>query len=534
MRLAPSLSSCFQPRWVALTLAMALACLAPEGVARAQSASSQALPALGDAASDDLAVGAERRLGDRIMQELRRDPDVIDDPLLGDYLQSLWLPLLAASRQRGDLSEDLNQHFAWEMFLVRDRSVNAFALPGGYFGVHLGLISMTGSRDELASVLAHEMSHVTQRHIARMLSVGRRQSALGIATLILGIMAASRSPDAAQALVLGGQAAAQQGQLNFSRDMEREADRVGFGVLEGAGYAGVGMVGMFDRLQQASRLTDSNQYPYLRSHPLSTERMAEARSRLGLAGAAVQADITASGGPASAWLHAALQGRARALMDGRDETLRRLASATDHKDASGPQAMTVNYAAAVAAIRLKDWPSADRALIRLRTLAAPYPAVQRVVMAAQLESLIERDRGAEAQALLDSPAGAGLADGSRSSLLLSARVALAVRGPAAQLRRSGEDLQSWLALHTSDAGAWDALAQLHDRLGEPLPALRAQAEARWAQGDLNGASDRLRAAQRLARSSGQIESVDATIIESRLKAVEILRRQRLAEERNGG
>ena len=113
---------------------------------------------------------------------------------------------------------------------MRDRSVNAFALPGGYVGVHLGLIAMTGTRDELASVLAHELSHVTQRHIARGIANSKRQSLIGLAAMILGVLAASRagSADGANAAIVGGQAAAIQGQLNFSRDMEREADRIGF------------------------------------------------------------------------------------------------------------------------------------------------------------------------------------------------------------------------------------------------------------------------------------------------------------------
>jgi hypothetical protein len=125
------------------------------------------LPALGESAAEDFGVGAERRLGEQIMGEIRRDPDYLDDPVLLEYLQSLWLPLVAAARQRGDVDVDTGNQFAWESFLVRDRSVNAFALPGGYVGVHLGLIAMTATRDELASVLAHELTHVTQRHIAR-------------------------------------------------------------------------------------------------------------------------------------------------------------------------------------------------------------------------------------------------------------------------------------------------------------------------------------------------------------------------------
>ena len=132
-------------------------------------------------------------------------------------------------------------------------------------------------------MLAHELTHVTQRHIARSVTTSQRQSLLALAGLILGVLAASKgnSPDAAQAAILGGQAAAVQGQLNFSRDMEREADRVGFAVLREAGFAPVGMARMFEKLDYANRLNDNGAYPYLRSHPLTTERIAEAQSRLG-------------------------------------------------------------------------------------------------------------------------------------------------------------------------------------------------------------------------------------------------------------
>jgi len=177
------------------------------------------LPALGDGA--EMSTSAERRLGDRIARSLYRDPDYIDDPVLGEYVQGIWQRLLQGARQRGELLPELEAAFAWDVALGRDRSVNAFALPGGYLGVHLGLIAVVNSEDELASVLAHELSHVTQRHIARMVG---RQSAQGpwvIAAMILGALAASSNPQAASAMIAGGQAVAVQGQLNFSRDMER-------------------------------------------------------------------------------------------------------------------------------------------------------------------------------------------------------------------------------------------------------------------------------------------------------------------------
>jgi hypothetical protein len=110
-------------------------------------------------------------------------------------------------------------------------------LPGGYLGLHLGLIGVVGTRDELASVLAHELSHVTQRHIARLLTQQSRQTPLLLGAMVLGALAASKNPGATQALVVGGQALALQNQLNFSRDMEREADRVGMGLMEPAGFA---------------------------------------------------------------------------------------------------------------------------------------------------------------------------------------------------------------------------------------------------------------------------------------------------------
>ena len=207
------------------------------------------LPTLGD--GSDMASAAERRLGDRIARELYRDPDYIDDPVLVEYVQNIWQPLMTAARARGELSPELEERFAWEILLGKDRSVNAFALPGGYMGVHLGLIGVVSSRDELASVLAHEMSHVTQRHISRLMTQQSRQTPWLIGAMILGAFAASKSPDAANALVVGGQAVAAQNQLNFSRDMEREADRVGYGVMTQAGYSGQGFVSMFEKLQNA-------------------------------------------------------------------------------------------------------------------------------------------------------------------------------------------------------------------------------------------------------------------------------------------
>lgn len=504
-----------------------LAALAGSVPASAQ-AQQRSLPALGDSASEDLSVAAERKLGDRIMQELRRDPDVIDDPLLLEYVQSIWQPLLGAARRQGEITDELDAHDAWEPFLVRDRSVNAFALPGGYIGVHLGLISLTNSRDELAAVLAHEQSHVTQRHIARMFASNRRQSLLSIASMIVGIMAASRSPEVANAVLAGGQAAAMQGQLNFSRDMEREADRVGFGVLEGAGFAPAGMMQMFDMLQQASRLNDNQQYPYLRTHPLTAERIGEARQRLGVASAArTSAPADAQ---AQRWLHAAMQGRARGLMDPRSLTLQRLAASAGAVPSAGPQALVDAYAGTVAALQLKDMAAVRTGLARCLALTRDHASARRPVQVLQIEVALAQEQSAEAIRIWRE----ALDDGRRVGTLLGAEVVLADAGAdAKELHSQAEGLQTWVALHPQDASAWGELARLHERLGQPLASLRALAEQRLALGDVAGAADRLRAGQRQARSGAGADSIEAAVIDARLKAVEQQRRQMQLDERGG-
>jgi len=109
------------------------------------------LPSLGESASDEMSVSAERRLGEQIMREARRDPDYLDDPVLLEYLQSVWNPLVHAARELGNITPDIDANFPFEAFLVRDRTVNAFALPGGYVGVNLGLINLTASADEQAA-----------------------------------------------------------------------------------------------------------------------------------------------------------------------------------------------------------------------------------------------------------------------------------------------------------------------------------------------------------------------------------------------
>jgi beta-barrel assembly-enhancing protease len=514
-------------RLTAAAVSLAMLCPATLPPAAAQNQ----LPALGDPASEDFSIATERKLGVAIMREIRADPDYIDDPVLLEYLQSLWQPLVVQARVRGNITADVDQRLAWEPFLVRDRSVNAFALPGGYVGVHLGLMAMTATRDELASVLAHEMSHVTQRHIARSIANSKNQSLIALASLLLGVLVASRSgsagADAANAAITGGQALAVQGQLNFSRDMEREADRVGFQVMTGAGFAPGGMAAMFEKMEQSSRLNDYGGFPYLRSHPLTSERIGEARARLGTAPSAA---------PVSVLEHTAAQARARVLMDTRFDALRRWQALDgDRLSTAVADKLAGAYESGLASTLLRDWARADASIALALGLVRGSPRsdarAERAVVLLNVQSLLARGDVARAVAALEPYH----ADRSRPVLLLEAQAALAEVPAAAPndalLKQRAAELQTWVTVNPRDSLAWTALSQIEGRLAQPLRAVRADAESRVALGDLPGAADRLRAGQRRARSGGAVDFIDVSVIDARLRDVELLRRQQIADEK---
>ncbi|MEZ5664516.1 MAG: M48 family metalloprotease [Burkholderiaceae bacterium] len=505
------------------------------------------LPSLGDV--DGMSVVEERRLGDEIARDIYRDPDYLDDPMLGDYLQRLWQPLLASARARGEITPEMADRMAWELMISRDRTVNAFALPGGYFGVHLGLIAATENSAELASVLAHEMSHVSQRHIARMLTQQDKAAPWIIGAMILGALAARSNVDAANAAIAGSQAVAAQTQLNFSRDMEREADRVGFSVMTGAGFEGESFVTMFEKLQKASRLNDDGSFPYLRSHPLTTERMADMKARLPLAGAdsaqgprrAPAATGTAATGgilnlalprPGAATalvlppsgLHPLMAARARVLAEKGPDRLRTwLANGQSGKASPGER-----YAAAWAAQKLGQSALAADLAQRLRQEVAPDVAWaadalwMEVVLAPGQEPT--RTQLDELGRLRDR----ALAAGDRAQLLLGAQAALATHAP----RVAASGLQTWVVNHPGDALAWQNLSAVYRAQGQILRAVRAEAEAHVATRDYPGALERLRAAQALPAAQRNADQVEMAVIDARLRDVQALMRRAEQEGRD--
>jgi predicted Zn-dependent protease len=464
---------------------------------------SRSLPGLGD--GSDLSISDERRLGDSIAKQIYRDPDYLDDPVLVDYLQSVWTPLLAAATARGDVPPELSERLAWELMIDRNKQVNAFALPGGYMGVNLGLLAMTETPQELASVLAHELSHVSQRHIARLIARQGRDAPWLLAAMILGAMAARNNADVANAAIVGGQALAAQNQLNFSRDMEREADRVGFGVLTEAGFPGQGFVSMFDKLQQSSRLNDDGAFPYLRSHPLTTERMADMRLRL----SGVEVHAVANGVVPPLALHALMSARARVLAEtGPDRWRAWLTVGSGHKAREQDR-----YAAALSASRLGQHGEAVALAQLLREQATPE--TQAATDELMIEVLLAAPNGAK-DARLVALRDAALASSSRAGLMQGALAALAM----GQAELATPRLQTWVINHPRDALAWRTLSRAQSALGQRVRSLRSEAASYAAVLDPEGALARYKAAQALPASERQADAIEMAIVDARRRETE--------------
>lgn len=231
------------------------------------------LPDFGSAADVLLSKSRERQIGRSVMLQLRNAGVVLDDPQLTEYI-SLLGSRIASQANDGD--------HEFEFFVVNDSNINAFAMPGGFIGVNSGLILASENESELASVLAHEVSHVTQRHIARSIYDNQRTSVLSLATMLAAVLlgaAADMSGDATQGLLMAGQAAAAQRQINFTRANEQEADRIGIDVLAAAGFDPNGMASFFEKLSRRYGSSTQVVPEYLRSHPVSASRVAESRDR---------------------------------------------------------------------------------------------------------------------------------------------------------------------------------------------------------------------------------------------------------------
>ena len=470
---------------------MAAACLSL--VLLAPHARAQALPELGDTSGAILSPALERKIGEQAVQQIRREPNYVDDPEITEYVNEIGRRIVAST-------SDAQQDFVF--FVLRDNTINAFAMPGGFVGVHTGLLLAAQTESELAGVLSHEVAHVTQHHLARLLGKQDQMSIPTLAAILVGLLAARSRPDVTQAVIAGATAASVQSQLNYTREFEREADRVGFQYLQQAGFDVSAMPTFFERLQKATRLYENNAPAYLQTHPLTSERIADMQNRAQNAVYKqapdsvefyfVRAKLTAEQGrPAEAVAHF-------------DEVVR------EHRYADEAGA---HYGLASALVRTRDFRRAASEAEVVRKLVGSHPMV---------DLLVARIRVGEGNA-------AGARDALRSGLSRFPNYRPLHYAYVDVLQGMGQHQAAlaWLSelvkSYPRDARLYSLQAKSYAASGKRLLHHQALAETYFLQGTLPAAIEQLQ----LAQKSGDGDFYQLSAVEARLRDL----RSQQAEER---
>lgn len=458
------------------------------------------LPDLGEAARAELSPQLERRIGERIMNEIRlREPSYIDDSDINDYLNRLGNRLVAASPN--PLSEC---HF----FAIRDGMINAFAMFGGFIGVNTGTILTAQSESELAGVLAHELSHVQQNHLARNLAREKQNSLAMMIAMAVGVLAARSNSQIANATIASAQAGAIQSQLAYSRDFEREADRVGFQTLRQAGFDVHGMGDFFGRLLQAGRVYENSAPVYLRSHPLTLERISDMQNRAQDSSYRQVAD--------SLEFHL-VRAKLRVQAGSPGEQVRELANQL--RDKKYLSEAGIRYGLAYALLQAKDWPAAQRAMDALLALKASSPMIGR--LHGEIRRAAADWPGAMAvyrEALQRFPQAKSLIYGYADALLAGKQYAQGL-----------SFLSSQLAIHGNDDKLHVLQAKTFAAIGKRLQQHRAQAEAYVLQGQLGAAVEQMTFAQQ----AGDGNFFEQSAVDARLRELRKLLADELKEKRSG-
>jgi len=452
------------------------------------------LPDLGDVATSTLSPQSERQIGEEIMQQIRwREAAYLDDAELEGYLNRLGERLVRAS---ADPSR------AFTFFLVNDATLNAFAFPGGYIGVHTGLITATESESELASVMGHEIAHVTQRHIAQLVGKQNQASVVMVASLILAALAANSSSAASEAALVMGQGLALQSQLGYSRTFEREADRLGLQTLEGAGFDVRGMPAFFERLQRSSRLYEDARFStpgYLRTHPLTQERIADVGNRVAQMRYRQVVDSED---------YTFVKAKLRAAQGAAAETIRSLESQL----AGGRDDTVTRYALARALLRGNRIDEAQKQVDALRGSGAASPFIDS--LAAEIRIVKNDSKGAVAllePAVERYPGYESLRYALIDALIRDHRAARAV-----ELARSGT------VRDPSDLRMWELLARAEAERGNRIAQHRAQAEVYVLRGSLSAAIEQLEMARRVEEG----DFFEQSRVDARLRELKTLEQEK--------
>lgn len=450
------------------------------------------LPELGDVASNELSVSAEKKIGQQIMHEIRwREPSYLDDADVEDYLNQLGNRLVAVSADPG---------FGFYFFPINDPSINAFAMPGGYIGVHTGLIASTQTESELAGVLGHEISHVTQRHIARQVFQSKKIGMASMIAMALALLAARSSGQMAGAAIAGTQAGAISAQLAFSRDFEREADRQGFDVLRKAGFDVRGMAAFFERLQKSVRLYENNATAYLRTHPLTGERLTDMQNREQAVPYRQVADSID---------FQLVRAKVRAIQGTPGDAIKDLETLLRERKFASEAA--IRYGLTYAYYRNRDWRAAEQEVDTIRRLKVSAPMLEHLRADIRIAEGDPAGLTAYRDAMVRFPLNHGLLYGYGNALIGAGRFDESLRFSEAQLGNYPDDVRFHKMRAESYAG-----------LGKKAMQHRALAEVFALQGQTQGAVEQLE----LAQKAGDANFFEMSSIDGRLREM----KQRLNEE----
>lgn len=439
---------------------------------------SSALPDLGDDSAAIISPTQERQLGAEFMHQARKVLSINTDAEINSYIQTLGMRLV-----RHADAPIPNFHF----FVVNDTTLNAFSVPGGYVGVHTGIIEAAHSEDELAAVLAHEISHITQRHIQRLIAQGDREQLPTLAAIIAAILLASSGAHVdVGAITTMAAAAQQQSQLTFGRSYEEEADRIGLQLMVRAGYDPRAMPTMFERLLNWSRLNETSAPEFLRTHPLTTSRISDTRNRAERYPPVAPHDQRA-------FLH--MQAKAEVLSQANPRE-----AVTRERDALKANNSDVrHYAYAVALVRAREFGEAQKQLAILLAHAPDYLPYR------LLRGDFELVRGNTNEALAIFRAAQRL---DQHSDLAKRRYAEALlqTGSSREARTLFREL---VVARPDDPSLQQSLSRASGEAGFPVEAHRALAEYYFANGDNDAALIQLDIAKRAAHSSYEKASLKA-------------------------
>ncbi|MFM9912608.1 MAG: M48 family metalloprotease [Methylophilaceae bacterium] len=446
----------------------------------------EGLPDLGDYSQTILTPQDERRIGEEIMREIRGSGELVNDIEVADYVNTLGYHLATHS-------SDNQQTFTF--FVINDPTINAFALPGGFIGMHTGLILNSRSESEMASVLAHEIGHVVQRHMARMVADQKRATLPSLGLMALSILMARANPQLGSAALMSTQAGMVQRTLDFTREHEREADRVGLQILEASGFDTRAMPAFFETLMKGTRFIDGSAPSFLRTHPLSTERITDMRNRVEQTPYKQVLD--------SIEFHL-VRAKLRAAEGNPADTAKYFVNSLSEKKYSNESAQRYGYALAL--IRERNPEQAQQELDKVRAIIPSHPMLE--TLAAQI--LQAQDRPLEAltqysNALNVYPKHRALIYGYAEILLL--------------LNRNDEALKlledKQLAF-PNDGYLYELQSRAYAAQGKDLLRHQAQGEAYYRGFNLNGAAEQME----LALKSGDGDFYQLSIVEARLKQLQ--------------